>query len=253
MKDDIGNRMKDFYESRTRMFLPRRTYTIIRVDGKAFHTYTRGLNIPFDKKFMDNMDKTSCYMCENIQGAQFAFVQSDEISILLTDFKKLGTSAWFDGNVQKMVSVSSSMATSNFNQLMTRLFDEKGSFQTLHSMQLAEFDSRVFTIPSSVEVENYFIWRQMDTIRNSISSVAQSLYSSKQLYGKNTTEMQDMCIEKNVNWNDFPVKEKRGRLITREIYDKDGAIRSRWISEEPPIFTQDRERLGELIPKLDML
>lgn len=233
-KDNLGDRMKEFYENRTRNLLPRRTYTIIRVDGKAFHTYTRGLERPFDAKLIADMDTTACYMCENIQGAKLAFVQSDEISIVLTDFDKLGTNAWFDGNIQKMASISASLATAKFNELRPN--------------KIALFDSRVFTIPTTVEVENYFIWRQQDTVRNSISSVAQSLYSPKQLHGKNTSEMQEMCFQKGVNWNDYEPKLKRGRLIVKEQYDKNGAMRTRWISIEPPIFTQERELLAELIP-----
>ena len=179
--------MKEYYENRTRNFLPRRTYTIIRVDGKAFHTYTRGLETPFDGKLVSDMDETACYMCKNVQGAKFAFVQSDEISILLTDFDSLTTDAWFDGNVQKMASVSSSLATAKFN--------------ALRPDKIALFDSRVFSIPSTVEVANYFIWRQQDATRNSISSVAQSMFSHSELENKNTNQMQEMC---------FSVTLKRG-------------------------------------------
>jgi tRNA(His) guanylyltransferase len=235
-KDTLGDRMKDFYENRTRNFLPRRTYTIIRIDGKAFHTYTKGLERPFDEKFINDMDETACYMCKNIQGAKFAFVQSDEISILLTDFESIKTDAWFDGNIQKMSSISSSLATAKFNELRPG--------------KIALFDSRVFTIPSDIEVENYFIWRQQDTTRNSISSVAQSLFSYRELLNKSTDEMQEMCFQKGINWNDFPIKYKRGRLIIKENYEKDGAIRSKWISIEPPIFTQEKELLKTLIPKI---
>jgi tRNA(His) 5'-end guanylyltransferase len=233
-KDSLGDRMKEFYENRTRNLLPRRTYTVIRVDGKAFHTYTRGLERPFDAKLIADMDATACYMCENIQGAKLAFVQSDEISIVLTDFDKLGTNAWFDGNIQKMASISASLATAKFNELRPN--------------KLALFDSRVFTIPTAVEVENYLIWRQQDTTRNSISSVAQYLYSPRELHGKDTGEMQEMCFQKGINWNDYEPKLKRGRLIVKEAYDKNGAQRTRWVSTAPPIFTQERELLAELIP-----
>ena len=226
--------MKEYYEDRTRIYLPRRTYTIIRIDGKAFHTYTRGLQRPFDERFIQDMDETACYLCKNIQGVKFGFVQSDEISLLLTDFDAITTDAWFDGNIQKMASVSASMATAKFNEL--------------RSGKIAMFDSRVFTIPSATEVENYIIWRQQDTSRNSISSLAQSLFSHRQLEGKNSEQMQDMCFEMGHNWNDLPVKLKRGRLIIKESYDKDGAIRTRWISSEPPVFTQDRDVLENLIP-----
>ena len=235
-KDSLGDRMKEFYENRTRNFLPRRTYTIIRVDGKAFHSYTRGLVRPFDEKLVNDMDETACYMCKNIQGAKFAFVQSDEISILLTDFEGLTTDAWFDGNIQKMASISASLATAKFNELRPN--------------KIALFDSRVFTIPSDIEVENYFIWRQQDTTRNSISSVAQSMFSHRELENKNTDQMQEMCFQKGVNWNDFSAKLKRGRLIVKQDYEKEGAIRTKWVSIEPPIFTQEREMLKVLIPKL---
>ena len=235
-KDSLGDRMKEFYENRTRNFLPRRTYTIIRVDGKAFHSYTRGLVRPFDEKLVNDMDETACYMCKNIQGAKFAFVQSDEISILLTDFEGLTTDAWFDGNIQKMASISASLATAKFNELRPN--------------KIALFDSRVFTIPSDIEIENYFIWRQQDTTRNSISSVAQSMFSHRELENKNTDQMQEMCFQKGVNWNDFSAKLKRGRLIVKQDYEKEGATRSKWVSVEPPIFTQEREMLKGLIPKL---
>lgn len=235
-KDSLGDRMKEFYENRTRNFLPRRTYAIIRVDGKAFHSYTKGLIRPFDEKLVNDMDETACYMCKNIQGAKFAFVQSDEISILLTDFEGLTTDAWFDGNIQKMASISASLATAKFNELRPN--------------KIALFDSRVFTIPSDIEVENYFIWRQQDTTRNSISSVAQSMFSHRELENKNTDQMQEMCFQKGVNWNDFSAKLKRGRLIVKQDYEKEGATRTKWVSIEPPIFTQEREMLKVLIPKL---
>ena len=235
MKDTLGDRMKKFYEDITRYFLPRRTYTIIRIDGKAFHSYTKGLNRPYDEKFVNDMDETACFLCKNIQGARFAFVQSDEISILLSDFDNNNTSAWFDGNIQKIVSVSASMATAKFNELRPG--------------KLAMFDARTFTIPSTIEVENYFIWRQQDTVRNSIESVTRSLYSHKEMMNKNGNELQEMCFQKGVNWNDYPAKLKRGRLITKEEFEKNGAKRTRWVSVGSPIFTQEREIFNNLIPR----
>lgn len=246
MNDNLGDRMKENYENRTRMFLPRRSYTIMRIDGKAFHTYTKGLNEPFDDALMDAMDLTAAYLCKNIMGAKFAFVQSDEISILLTDFEDLGTQAWFDNNIQKMCSVGASMATAKFNQIRS---SEYG--------RLAEFDCRVFQIPQKVEVENYFIWRQQDTTRNSISSVAQTLYSSKELMGVNVTNQQELIFQKGINWNDYAPKYKRGRMIVKETYEREpeetdtivmSAIRTRWISIEVPIFTQERIFISEKIP-----
>ena len=270
MKDELSTRMKEFYENRTRITLPRRTYTIIRIDGKAFHTYTKGLKRPFDDGLISDMDRTAEYLCKNIQGAKFAFVQSDEISILLTDFDEISTDAWFDGNIQKIVSVSASMATSKFNQLrFLRYFNERYNntpdefgwtwVMDAAKIKLAEFDSRTFTIPSKTEVANMIIWRQQDTVRNSISSVAQSLYSHKELNNKNTNQMQEMIFQKGINWNDYEPKYKRGRLIQKVEFELETEFkgvefaqhnftRSRWESTECPIFTQDRDYLLNLIP-----
>jgi tRNA(His) 5'-end guanylyltransferase len=276
MRDELGDRMKKYYEDRTRITLPRRTYTIIRIDGKAFHTYTRGLNKPFDDGLMDDMDETACYLCKNMQGAKFGFVQSDEISILLTDFDKIGTDAWFDGNIQKMASIAASMATAKFNQLRwIRFVNEKYNkttekvewiwFEQAAGLKLAEFDARVFTIPCDYEVENYFIWRQQDTVRNSISSVAQSLYSHKELAGKNVSQQQELIFQKGINWNDYAPRYKRGRFIFKQQFEMaitpklpEGmppvdclrtTIRTRWVADECPTFTQDREFLLNYIPK----
>jgi len=234
-KDSLGDRMKSFYEDRFKTFLPRRAYTLIRIDGKAFHTYTRGLKRPFDIDFVEDMDKTAMYLCQNIMCAKFAYVQSDEISILMTDFDTLNTDAWFNNNLQKMVSVSASMATSSFNKY--RL-----SRSTPETMRWAEFDSRVFQIPSKTEVENYFIWRQQDATRNSISSLAQSMYSHKQLLGKSSSDMQELCFQKGVNWNDLDTKLKRGRFIDY--------IDTKWQSLECPVFTKQREFLSSRINDL---
>lgn len=248
MKDALGDRMKANYEDRTRISLPRRSYTIIRIDGKAFHTYTKGLLRPFDDGLIDDMDATAAYLCKNIMGAKFAFVQSDEISVLLTDFEEIGTQAWFDNNLQKMCSVSASMATKAFNgcRLNRYLKNELGE-----EMKWAEFDSRVFQVPQKTEVENYFIWRQQDTTRNSIQSVAQSLYSHKQLEKKNTSELQEMIFQKGINWNDYAPKYKRGRIIVKVSYLSEvheNVTRTKWESQEVPIFTQEKDFLKNLIP-----
>jgi len=272
MRDELGDRMKKNYENRTRILLPRRTYTIIRIDGKAFHTYTKGCVRPFDAGLIHDMDETAIYLCKNIQGAKFGFVQSDEISILVTDFDKLDTDAWFDGNIQKIVSVASSMATAKFNQLrwmryVSNRYNEGEEsiswvwFMDAAKLKLAEFDARTFTIPADYEVENYFIWRQNDCVRNSISSVAQSHFSSKELNGKNMSEQQDMIHAKGDNWNSYDAKVKRGRFINKQVVELDtefidvdkmqqSYIRHRWISDECPTFTQDKEFLMERVPKL---
>jgi len=253
MKEAIGNRMKEFYENRTRYLLPRRTYTLIRIDGKAFHTYTKGLNRPFDEGLMNDMDETAKYLCKNIQGAKFAYVQSDEISILLTDFETLTTDTWFDGNIQKIVSVSASLATSAFNRFryirhITDLPDLL-SAKSLFPLKDAEFDARVWTIPNNIEVENYFIWRQQDATRNSILSVAQTLYSHKEMSNKKCNILQEMIFQKGINWNDYSLGEKNGRLIVKETYLKGESNRTKWVSIGAETFSQNREILENLIPK----
>lgn len=240
-QDSLGDRMKDSYENRTRYALPRRTHTIIRLDGKAFHTYTRGLDRPCDAQFMYDMGTTALFLCKNIEGARLAYTQSDEISLLLTDFGTPKTQAWFDGNLQKIVSVSASMATARFNQL------REGT--------LAYFDSRAFTIPDPAEVRNYFIWRQKDATRNSISMAAQAHFSHKQLHGKSSGEMQDMLWSRHgVNWNNYDPKFKRGSLVSSkleldsvEYVDKRSGEtrvaanveRRVWMVDAAPLFTAD--------------
>jgi len=249
MKDDLGTRMKTQYEQRTRTFLPRRTYTIIRLDGKAFHTFTRGMDRPYDKKFMAAMDNTAKFLCEEIQGCELAYVQSDEISLLLTDFTKITTDAWFDGQVQKMVSVSASMAAAKFNQEMLgqiisgRDIDIADTIFTMASQPLALFDARVFTIPDPVEVENYFVWRQKDAVRNSLSMHAQSLFSHKELHSKSQSDMHEMIHTKGENWNDLPDGFKRGRTIVK-------AVNGNWIIETLD-FLKERQILSDLIPKIN--
>lgn len=240
--DPIGDRMKSQYEDRARFYLPRRTYTVLRVDGKSFHTFTRGLARPYCFSLMDAMDKTAKFLCEEIQGARFAYVQSDEISVLLTDFDKITSSAWFDGNVQKMASVAAAFATGAFNEA----FIVKG--------KPAFFDARLFTIPDPIEVENYFVWRQQDATRNSISMAAQALYSQKELHGKDCSEQQEMIFRKGVNWNNYVPRAKRGGAVVKETYmdlprgPQDNGLRTRWALAAPPVFTQERDWLISRVP-----
>lgn len=228
-KCDIMKRMKENYESRSKTFLTRRTPVIIRLDGKAFHTYTKGLNKPFDEGLIEDMQLTAIYLCEQIQGAKCAYVQSDEISILITDYDNLQTNAWFDYNVQKMCSISASLAASKFNHLRLiremRDWDE-GVRETdllerfVYLSTLANFDSRAFNIPKE-EVANYFLARQKDAVKNSIAMLAQSLYSHKILHKKNQSEMQEMCFQKGHNWNDLHFSKKRGSFIVKNTYVND--------------------------------
>lgn len=215
----IMQRMKENYEMRSRTYLTRRTPVILRIDGKAFHTYTRGLDKPFDSDLVYDMMETTVYLCSKIQGAKCGYAQSDEISILLTDYDNLNTSAWFDYEVQKMCSIAASHAASKFNQLrFKRLHCSYNGYGIIDfdTVPLADFDCRAANYPKE-EVANYFLARQKDAVKNSISMLAQSLYSHKELHGKNSSEMQEMCFQKGHNWNDLPYSKKRGSFIVKEV------------------------------------
>jgi tRNA(His) 5'-end guanylyltransferase len=203
MTDSLGDRMKANYEDRSRFYLTRRTPVIIRVDGRAFHTVTKSCKKPYDDWFAGIMDGVAEKLCQEIQGAKCAYVQSDEISILLIDYDKLTTDAWFDYNIQKMVSVSASTAAAWFNTWASQELGHVGTF-----------DSRVFNIPRE-EVCNYFVWRQQDWIRNSLEMLARSHYSHKELNKKNAQDMHEMLHQKNVNWADLPDKWKNGRFLSK--------------------------------------
>lgn len=209
----LGDRMKNFYENRTKQYLARRINTIIRLDGKAFHTYTKGLEKPFDEGLIEDMQEVTKYLCENIQGAKCGYTQSDEITILLTDYDRLDTTAWFDGNVQKITSISAALATAKFNELRFK--------RSSDSAKLALFDSRVFQIPEKEEVVNCFLWRQRDAEKNSIAMLAQSLYSPTELHKKNGSDMQEMCFQKGHNWNSLHFSKKRGSFIVKNTYVND--------------------------------
>lgn len=241
---NLSDRMKEFYEDRTKQFLMRRMITIIRLDGKGFSKFTKGLEKPFDDGFSDDMDATAVYLCENIQGAKFAYTQSDEISVILTDFDNLETSAWFDYNVQKMVSIAASLATAKFNQLRAFRGETK----------LAQFDARVFQVPSVNEMTNYVLWRQQDCTRNSISMAASANFPHKQLEGVSGNDKQELLFnEKGINWNDYKVKYKRGVVISKKsiTYQNESGedyVRTKWIPDyNIPIISQDKEYLENIV------
>jgi tRNA(His) 5'-end guanylyltransferase len=241
--------MVDNYESITNYKLPKRTFTIIRLDGKSFSKFCKRFKKPFDDDFVRMMNETAKYVAENAQGCKIAFVQSDEITLILTDFDELTTKAWYDGRIQKICSISASLATSKFLQL---LFDYeiskidkvdlsiKDVRKLVMNQKLMEFDSRVYTVPPRDEVLNTVFWRQQDCTRNSVSMVAQSMYSHKELENKNNSQQQDLIHDKGQNWNDYPIGLKRGRVIVK----RDG----KWVIEEPPIFSQQWDFFTDIIP-----
>ena len=248
--DKIGNRFKEYYENRSKTYLMRRSNVIVRIDGCHFHNYCKGLQKPFDPIFIKTMQQTTKSLCENIQGCKIGYVESDEISLLLTDYDTLQTDAWFNYSVQKICSVSASMAALFFNKYWQKNVVELSAFYKSKSELGAYFDARAFNLPKE-EVTNYFIWRQNDATRNSIQSLAQANFSQKQIHSMNNSQLQDkLHEEKGINWNDCKTVEKRGSCVIH-VFDK-SINRSKWIiDEEIPIFTQNRDYIENILKKLE--
>lgn len=210
----IGDRMKR-YEDATRYILPPRTYTIIRVDGKNFSAFTRDCDKPFDYDLMDAMEGTARYIFENMSGAILTYQQSDEISIVLQDFKSHNTEPWMGGVVQKQASIAASMATAVFNPVWSAIGDPWAT----RTMTQAMFDARTYTISDPYEVKNYLIWRQQDATRNAINMAASAVFSHKSLHKLTSNERQEKLFsEANINFNDYPTRAKRGSCIVREAF-----------------------------------
>ena len=239
VNDALGTRMKKFYEQVPKTRLVRRMPVAIRIDGKAFHTFTRGFQKPFDEVLGNAMVRTMEYLCKNIQGCVFGYTQSDEITLILIDYQTLDTDAWFDYEVQKMCSIVSSMATMAFNKFFTgEIWNEDSSWKNSLTPQSVEiqqehqdymahlriaaaggamFDARCFNIPKE-EVTNLIYWRQLDATRNSIQMVGQANFSHSELQGCSCNKIQDMLmVNKGINWNDYPARWKRGVACYKEI------------------------------------
>lgn len=248
--DSLGDRMKAF-EDISRVHLTSKLPVIIRLDGKAFHTYTRGLKRPYDTSLMRLMDLTAMYLCSQIQNVKMAYTQSDEISLLLVDYDDIKTNAWFNGNLQKMVSVAAGLASSFLTARSDEVFPE---------IRMATFDARAFIVPAA-DVNNYFVWRQQDWNRNSLAMLAQSLYSHKQLQGKGRAEQHEMCWQAGHNWADLSSHIKDGRVVVKRQVEREFAhddeqgnreigtvLRSEWyVPEVTPIFTADRDFVGNMV------
>ena len=271
VNDELGKRMKEYYESIPKTRLMRRTPVAIRIDGKAFHTFTRGFQKPFDEVLIKSMQKTMKYLCENIQGCVLGYTQSDEITLILVDYKNLNSSAWFDYKVQKMCSIAASMATMAFNKFFAEevhdfrnrmKYDDDGCLNNdeynlwaVYNKAIdkgAMFDARVFNIPKE-EVTNLIYWRQLDATRNSIQMVGQANFSHKELQNKSCNVIQDMLMnEKGINWNNYPTHQKRGSCCVKMYQIDEGCWqshaedklmpngRTRWaIDAEIPIFKDE--------------
>jgi tRNA(His) 5'-end guanylyltransferase len=215
--DSLGDRMKG-YENISRHYLMRRTPVVIRLDGKAFHSYTKNLDKPYSEALHTIRQEVLERLCKSLQGAVIGYAQSDELSIILKDWQSLETSAWFDNNLQKIVSVTSSMCTANWNYL--------AHWKNL-TTKLAMFDCRAFNIPKE-EVANYLLWRQQDWERNSIQMLAQSLYSHKQLQNKSCAQLVTMFEQEHgIVWGNLESWKKQGEWwVDGELIEGDFLVKN---------------------------
>lgn len=284
IRDELGTRMKTFYEAVPDTKLVKRMPVAIRIDGKAFHTFTQGFKRPFDEVLIKTMQQTTRYLCQNIQGCVLGYTQSDEITLILVDYQTLTTEAWFDYRVEKLCSIPASMATMAFNKFLNQnvvnytfsIAEEEARYgktewtcedEYLETLMKAVdkgamFDARCFNIPKE-EVTNLIYWRQLDASCNSVQMVGQAYFSQKELQDKSCSDIQDMLMTKGVNWNDFPVYQRRGSCCVRNkivIPNKDGITatvqlrdisksENKWIiDKEIPIFKgEGREYVNKLV------
>lgn len=243
-RSDLAERMKG-YEKRNRYYLQRRMPVILRLDMRAGHSFTRGFKRPFDEVFINSMQETAKYLCENIQNCKLSYQQSDEITLLLVDYDKLNTDCFFDYRVDKLCSIAASMATMAFNSAFGLNIEkeplgfsdkdgnivdkDKYKLYLTHlnsSLKGAMFDARCFNIPKE-EVTNLVYWRQLDASRNSIQMVGQANFSHKELQNKSCNDIQDMLMtQKGINWNDLPTYQKRGSCCVRNkiVIESDGVM-----------------------------
>lgn len=275
IRDELGTRMKTFYEAVPDTKLVKRMPVAIRIDGKAFHTFTQGFKRPFDEVLIRTMQQTTQYLCQNIQGCVLGYTQSDEITLILVDYQTLTTEAWFDYRVEKLCSIAASMATMAFNKYFydnvviynataVDLFKKEYSFKEVYCKAInkgAMFDARCFNIPKE-EVTNLIYWRQLDASRNSVQMVGQAYFSQNELQDKSCSDIQDMLMTKGVNWNDLPTYQKRGSCcirnkiaiesngVTADVYLRDTSkSANKWIIDTNiPIFKgEGREYIDKLV------
>jgi len=239
-KESLGDRMKE-YENVYRHKLVRRMPVIVRVDGRAFHTFTKGLEKPFDHGLMHAMVVASQALAKDMQGFKLAYIQSDEASFLLTDWDDLNTEAWFDNGLQKIVSISAASMSVHFNRCLQDT--------PIVSSRTPMFDARAFQVPLD-EVANYFLWRAKDWARNSIQMIARAHFSHKQLHGKNTTQIHDMLHKVGVNWTtDYSDQAKNGTWLCKKWIGIDPHKEIRSTSDVLPSFQDVNDLVQSVLPK----
>lgn len=234
MADKLGQQFKE-HEAKWESALPSQVPVIMRLDGKAFHTFTRGFVKPFSSVLHNAMADTAAALCKEIQNARFAYTQSDEISILIYE-QSDRSQPWFGNRIQKMCSVAGSLCANVFNDSLASQHllaardamregmtdaQVRGEYFDKFKVGRANFDVRVFSLPKE-EVQDYFRWRQEDAVRNSVSMLAQAHFSHRKLHKKNRRDMLAMLQSKGISWKDLEDWKKSGSVIIKQWREKKG-------------------------------
>jgi tRNA(His) guanylyltransferase len=206
----LGDKHKRFELLESYRLMPGLSY-VIRLDGRAFHTFTKGLERPFDFKFTACMVEATKFLIESLH-ASIGYTQSDEISL---GFKAVdwATELPFSGRIQKLASLSAALASVKFNRAMVEFLPGKSDSYPI-------FDARVFSYPSEDLAAESFLWRETDATRNSLAMASQAYYSSKELHKAGRAKMHEMLFQKGINWNDYPAFFKRGTYVRRGTEEK---------------------------------
>lgn len=210
MEKTLGDRMKRYeLEEAGRRMLPRLPI-LARLDGRAFHTFTRGLRRPFDEDFCRCMALTTAKLVDKFH-ASLGYTQSDEITLfwLNNDPQR---EMMFDGRYQKWTSLLAAAATRQFCNAIDIHLSAKSHLDP-------EFDCRVWQVPDMTEAYHAFLWREDDATRNSLQMASQAIYTRKELFKKGRAELHEMLFQKGINWNDYPPFFKRGTYVRRMPYE----------------------------------
>ena len=245
--DELGKRMKA-YENESNMKLVKKLPVIIRVDGRAFHTFARKLEKPFDDILIDSMQETMRYLCKHVAGCVLGYCQSDEISLLVQDYKNEETQAWFEYRINKLCSATASMATFAFN----RAFENNVTEFYNDCIDNEENDNRMKTLLECCdkgatfnEVTNYFYWREADAMRNSVEMVGHANFSAKQLHKVNNDGIKKILLEKGIDYDKIPIYKQRGACCIKTkmpsfSQDNKPIMRTVWVVDiDIPIFKGD--------------
>lgn len=212
-KDDLGNRMKAYEAPSTGRRVFKGQPLVVRLDGKSFHTFTKGLERPYDQSLSDLMVATMKALVDRFQ-ANIGYTQSDEITLVFLSEPEDRGDLNFDGRLQKIETLTASFASVYFNKHLRNYLPQKAD-------ELPIFDSRAFAVPNAQEAYHSLLWRQQDCTKNAISMAAQSMYKQSELQGKNGSELQEMMFQKGVNFNDYPFFFKRGTFARREGVERE--------------------------------